>query len=553
MGYSKLTYEEYIEHLEVWGISIPKWANELSAKGYKGISAIDFYDDIFGDDLEEERMPDDYVTGEYAAIAIEKVPKMDREGNLVYSPKGEVQLVGRRTTITKGNMELYDLIDRSENFCILAPISYAGRTRKNDNARFMYALCIEVDYIQEKGGIDELIYSWERKNLPVPKPTYIVCSGNGLHLYYVFEKPIPLWKNIFESLTEYKKYITPRLWTKYITSAYEKIEYESINQPFRIVGTRTKGESYTMAFQVGEKVSIEYMNKFVPEDMKLSNVYKSQHSLEEAKKLYPTWYEERIVKGREKGVFNRHQPIYYNWIEKILKGAVVGKRYNCLENLCSLAVQCQIEPEQVEKDCYKVAEYFETLTVDENNHFTEYDVLCALRTYHFASYQAYNRRIEFISKKTGITLTPNKRNHQRRNDHLEEARAVRDVRMKRQGRAWDENNGRKPKADIVIEWRKAHPDEKKADCIRDTGLTKPTVYKWWDGEAASSVRKVSVKKKGIELNPVKGKWSDADLKELKNTEDFLNNMVKMMGAEFVTNMIKDIAKTENKGETDDDN
>lgn len=51
----------------------------------------------------------------------------------------------------------------------------------------MYALCIEVDYIQEKGGIDELIYSWERKNLPVPKPTYIVCSGNGLHLYYVFE------------------------------------------------------------------------------------------------------------------------------------------------------------------------------------------------------------------------------------------------------------------------------------------------------------------------------------------------------------------------------
>ena len=379
-----------------------------------------------------------------------------------------------------------------------------------------------------------------------------MCSGNGLHLYYVFEKPIPLWKNIFESLTEYKKYITPRLWTKYITSAYEKIEYESINQPFRIVGTRTKGESYTMAFQVGEKVSIEYMNQFVPEDMKLSNVYKSRHSLEEAKKLYPTWYEERIVKGREKGVFNRHQPIYYNWIEKILKGAVVGKRYNCLENLCSLAVQCQIEPEQVEKDCYKVAEYFERLTIKENNHFTDYDVLCALRTYHFASYQAYNRRIEFISKKTGIPLTPNKRNHQRRNDHLEEARAVRDVRMKRQGRVWDDNNGRKPKVDAVIEWRKAHPDGKKADCIRDTGLDKKTVYKWWDGESASSVRKVS-KKKGIELNPVKGKWSDADLKELKNTEDFLNNMVKMMGAEFVTNMIKDIAKTENKGETEDDN
>ena len=29
-----------------------------------------------------------------------------------------------------------------------------------------------------------------------------------------------------------------------------------------------------------------------------------------------------------------------------------------------------------------------------------------------------------------------------------------------------------------------YPDGKKADCIRDTGLSKPTVYKWWSvGEA----------------------------------------------------------------------
>ena len=33
---------------------------------------------------------------------------------------------------------------------------------------------------------------------------------------------------------------------------------------------------------------------------------------------------------------------------------------------------------------------------------------------------------------------------------------------------------------LVEEWRTAHPDGKKADCIRDTGLSKPTVYKWWE-------------------------------------------------------------------------
>ena len=32
----------------------------------------------------------------------------------------------------------------------------------------------------------------------------------------------------------------------------------------------------------------------------------------------------------------------------------------------------------------------------------------------------------------------------------------------------------------VQQFRKEHPKGRKADCIRVTGLSKPTVYKWWD-------------------------------------------------------------------------
>lgn len=108
LGYSKLTYEEYIENPEVYlarGILAPKWANELYGKGYKGVCAIDFYDDIFGGDLEEHRMPEDYRTGEYAAIAIEQV-KQVKDG------KGTIK--GRRITVTQDQEELYDLIEESE-------------------------------------------------------------------------------------------------------------------------------------------------------------------------------------------------------------------------------------------------------------------------------------------------------------------------------------------------------------------------------------------------------------------------------------------------------
>ncbi len=34
----------------------------------------------------------------------------------------------------------------------------------------------------------------------------------------------------------------------------------------------------------------------------------------------------------------------------------------------------------------------------------------------------------------------------------------------------------------IRKWRESHPNEKKADCIRDTELSKLTVYKWWNKE-----------------------------------------------------------------------
>lgn len=484
MGSCRLTYEDMMSHPEVWGKELPKWATELAKKGYKGVCAVDFYSDIFGDDLEEERLPDDYKRGEYAGIAIEKVKKTDDKGNLVLDNKNRPRYIGRRYTITKGNMKLYNLIDSSDNFCMIAPISYAGRVRKNDNARYMYALCIEVDHIKPKTGLDELIYSWVRDILAVPEPTYIVCSGAGLHLYFVFERPIPLWRNVFEQLTEVKKYFTPILWSQYISLASDAIQYESINQPFRCVGTRTKAGSYALAFKVGKKITIEQLNSFLPKELKLNCVYKSKHTLDEAKRLYPEWYQRRIEQGQERGCYNRHKPIYYNWIDKILKGAVVGKRYNCLENLCSLAVQCNIEPEQVEADCRRIAEHFERLTNSEDNHFTEYDVLCALKTYHTASEQAYRRKIEYIAKKTGIPLTPNKRNGRKQIVHLMGARALQQINDQVSGTNWREGNGRPKesgtKAQQIFEYRAAHPDAKKIDCERETKLSRHTVLKWWN-------------------------------------------------------------------------
>ena len=44
----------------------------------------------------------------------------------------------------------------------------------------------------------------------------------------------------------------------------------------------------------------------------------------------------------------------------------------------------------------------------------------------------------------------------------------------------EEKSKKITKEHIVKEYRKNNPNARKCDCIRDTGLSKTTVYKWWD-------------------------------------------------------------------------
>ena len=97
------------------------------------------YDDIFSSDnpsirqLETERAKDEYKQGEYEAIALEINKKYKK-----------------RTTITQGLRELFSIIDESDNFCLMLPISYAGKNRTLKNSRYMYALCVDTDYLKPK-------------------------------------------------------------------------------------------------------------------------------------------------------------------------------------------------------------------------------------------------------------------------------------------------------------------------------------------------------------------------------------------------------------------
>ena len=282
-----------------------------------------------------------------------------------------------------------------------------------------------------------------------------------------------MFKNIVEQLEKLKKRLTWQAWTQGASSLHEKVQYESLFQGFRVVGTITKAKDggRCRAFRTGEKVTVEYLNRFVPEEYRAKNfVYKSDLHLEDAKKKYPEWYQQRIVEKRPKNTWTCKKDLYDWWIRKILEGAEQGHRYWCIMTLATYAQKCGVPREVLEEDAYGLIPFMNT----RGDEFTEDDVLHALEAYT-ESYITYP--IDTIVVRTGIVIKKNKRNGRKQAQHIKIMNAIRDI--EHPDGEWRNKDGRPDKSQIVVDWRMAHPDGTKAECIRETGLSKPTVYSWW--------------------------------------------------------------------------
>ena len=86
------------------------------------------------------------------------------------------------------------------DFCILNGITYFGRKNVQEHASKMFAMIFDLDGVTDKTLNAFLNGAFEVDAYPVPN--YIILSGHGVHLYYLFENPIPLFPNIKIQLKE---------------------------------------------------------------------------------------------------------------------------------------------------------------------------------------------------------------------------------------------------------------------------------------------------------------------------------------------------------------
>lgn len=422
---------------------------------YPEVEPYAFYRDLFGVGSLDSK--GSMTAGKYCGIAVQ-VTKEHK---------------AKRYTLTDELDNLPQILD-TDDFVVISPMSYAGKTQQSKYQRFCYAVAIDLDSVNGSKGIATLLSHTDERPAPdgstirfMPVPTYIVSSSaNNVHLYYMFDSPIPMYKSNRESLSRWKTQITEKLWNQNVTKLYNAVQQEPIGQCMRAVGSRTKdGRDKVRAFKVGSHLSVGYLN---------------QHPFVSPENQIHVWNSPEKRDG-EPGIMGRKEttvkPAFYDWYKRqISTYAVQGKRYFCIMVMAIIGRKCGVPFEQVEQDALAFVPMLDSKRTDDESHFTPEDALKAITAYDVPHFMFMKR--ETLVRLSGVPMQANKRNGRTQEAHLRRARAVQNIDYP-EGE-WRNVCGAPTKKELVRQYMASHPCETVTQIARGCGVSRPTVYKWFE-------------------------------------------------------------------------
>ena len=214
---------------------------------------------------------------------------------------------------------------------------------------------------------------------------------------------------------------------------------------------------------------------------------KSGYDLDYWKEKNPDWYARRVLK---KPNTNRKPEGRFPWLYENMKKYVfmhthVGNRYNGLCLLFADAAQCNIPYQEVYDYACSILKYLNTNVESKEDLFTQEDINCAAQYYN----PGFDRfvTIDRMEQTFGVRIERSKRNGRTREEHLKQyipalrnGKLIKDTRFGSVDSNKQNKDGRPSVENVVRKYLEEHPDAKKAEVIKATGLSKPTVYKWFD-------------------------------------------------------------------------
>ena len=288
--------------------------------------------------------------------------------------------------------DIYDVLDYAwyEDGVYVSYQDFDGREFKKENLRAIRCLIADIDNIDSR-DIHEIIQLINSGNL---FPTYLVNSGNGIHLVFKLRKE-KAYSDSIENLNR-----------KFLKSVKEKLPTTDIlplTHYYRVPGSYTKFGTKTTVFRVGDEIELKDV-------LKVKNY-------------------EKIVKKRIHTTPNAH-PMFYQWFKaKVLKTAIKGCRYTSLYALCIVAWKCRISKKRLEKDLKYIVSVWNKKFY--NDPIKESEIKKALKAYKPISVSA---RREYLNTLVNFEMKPKKKGNQK--EYLKNFRDKKTKRNKEKLRYW---------------------------------------------------------------------------------------------------------------------
>ena len=260
--------------------------------------------------------------------------------------------------------DIYDVLDCAwhEGGIYISYQDFDGREFKKENLKAIRCLIADIDNIDSR-DVHEIIQLINSGNL---FPTYLVNSGNGVHLVFKLRKE-KAYSDSIENLNR-----------KFLKSVKEKLPTTDIlplTHYYRVPGSYTKFGEKATVFRVGEEIELKDV-------LKMKNY-------------------EKIMKNRIYSEPNAHPMFYYWFRSKILETAIKGCRYTSLYALCIVAWKCKISKKQLEKDLkHIVSAWNEKFYYDP---IKENEIKKALKAYKPISVSA---RREYLNTLVNFEMKP---------------------------------------------------------------------------------------------------------------------------------------------------
>lgn len=324
--------------------------------------------------------------------------------------------------------------------------------------RDVHALIVDMDNVYSGTLLQIIQAGWADVNgQSWPIPTYIVNSGTGLHLYFVFDVPLPHYKRFEQGIDALYRTLAAQQTQGW---PYLVRQVQWYGQDFRIAGGCGKNGWENTVFRVGTKWNPNELARALGLDIVFDM---------EAK---PIKHAQRRKFGRKGQGWHSHEGFYYHALNSVKNRTIEGNRYTSMCALAVIAWKCGIQYDILKQDLYSLLPLFNERG---NSEVKPREVVSALKMYNDKAMMTPRTRLEDWQ---GWKYEGQKRNYRKQEIHLFLARNQK-AALKMLGEMSPE--GRPSACSIVANWKKQHPDGRKIDCIKETGLAKSTVYKWWNG------------------------------------------------------------------------